>query len=602
MYLTRCLYVSLFIAASVVPAPSEIFLQGPLSVWQTLTFTLIVPEEPESGSEFNPFLDYRLQIQFTGPSQQTYNVPGYFDGINPEQNQAQIWRARFTPDEAGRWQYRISFRKGKGVAVDLNAEPGNPYALDGASSQFTADPPDPNAPGFYKWGRLRYVGKHYLKFADGPYWIRGGTDSPENFLAYYGFVNTPPSHRYQEHEEDWEFGDPDWENGKGRGIIGALNYLSEQNVNSIYFLTMNIGGDGKDVWPWAGSPDPNGSPGNDNLRFDTVKLHQWETVFTHAQRKGIFLHFVLNEAEENNKRELDDGELGTERKLYYRELVARFGHHLALEWNLCEEYNLDFDFGADRIRAFADYIQAIDPYGHPITVHSAGDPVEKLRFTFGDERFSLTSIQLNQRPIHDITKAFRRETANSGRPLPVSLDEFTLDRGQRSYIPVNEAKGFRKEKIWPTYLSGGMIEFILEDLLDTESFKTPELENLWRYLWYARKFMEENLPFWEMEPVDNMTRGSGSIPLGVGDGNTILLEPQVYAKAGEVYAVYLPTGEPGGELDLSAAKGSFVQQWYNPRTGSFASEPQRVNGGQWLPLGSPPEEPEEDWVVLIKRP
>jgi hypothetical protein len=55
----------------------------------------------------------------------------------------------------------------------------------------------------------------------------------------------------------------------------------------------------------------------------------------------VIFFFVLNEAEAQNKRELDHGELGVERKLYYRELIARFGHHPALEWNLCEEYNLD---------------------------------------------------------------------------------------------------------------------------------------------------------------------------------------------------------------------------------------------------------------------
>jgi len=27
-------------------------------------------------------------------------------------------------------------------------------------------------------------------------------------------------------------------------------YLSNQGVNSVYFLTMNVKGDGKDVWPW----------------------------------------------------------------------------------------------------------------------------------------------------------------------------------------------------------------------------------------------------------------------------------------------------------------------------------------------------------------
>jgi len=41
--------------------------------------------------------------------------------------------------------------------------------------------------------------------------------------------------------KDWQSGDPDWGNGKGKAIIGALNYLASQHVNSIYFLPMNIG-------------------------------------------------------------------------------------------------------------------------------------------------------------------------------------------------------------------------------------------------------------------------------------------------------------------------------------------------------------------------
>ena len=79
------------------------------------------------------------------------------------------------------------------------------------------------------------------------------------------------------------------------------------------------------------------SPDNDNLHFDLAKLHQWGIVFEHAQRNGILLHFVLNEAEEGNKRELDNGQLGVERKLFYRELIARFGHLPALKpiWQNC---------------------------------------------------------------------------------------------------------------------------------------------------------------------------------------------------------------------------------------------------------------------------
>ena len=39
---------------------------------------------------------------------------------------------------------------------------------------------------------------------------------------------------------------------------------------------------------------------------------------------------------------------------------------------------------------------------------------------------------VNQRPIHVVTESLRRETIKAGRPLPISLDEFTLDRGQRA--------------------------------------------------------------------------------------------------------------------------------------------------------------------------
>jgi PelA/Pel-15E family pectate lyase len=587
---------------SAAPLAAETVVDGTLTVWHPLTVTFHGPHASADGDSPNPFLDYRLQVRFTGPDARTCDVPGYFDGDGEGGLAGHAWRVRFTPNRPGRWTYEASLRTGPAVAVELEPNAGADVPLPGGTGEFHVAPRDPDAPGFLKWGRLEYVGKPYLKFVDGPYWLRGGTDEPENFLAYAGFVRTPPSHTFADHVVDWKPGDPDWNHGAGRGIIGALNDLADRQVNSIYFLAMNVGGDGKDVWPWLGKINPKGDASNDNLHFDVAKLRQWEIVFDHAQRKGIFLHFVLNEAEEANKRELDDGELGTERKLYYRELVARFGHHLALEWNLCEEYNLDFDFGPDRCRAFADYLRAVDPYDHPIAVHSAGDPVEKLRFVYGDPRFALTSIQLNQRPIHEVAEAIRRETFKAGRPLPVSLDEFTLDRGQQaSHIPVDDADGHRREKIWPAYFSGGMLEFILEDLLKTDSFKTPQRVKLWRYLWNARNFMERELPFWEMEPADDLSFDGGTIDVGIGKGKTVPLGPQVFARRGEVYAVYLPVGGKSGRLDVSDIDGVAVQQWYDPRKGEFVGAATEFIASPRRRLGLPPSEPDQDWVVLIRK-
>ena len=572
--------------------------------WYPFTIDFKGPQSSETDNNPNPFLDYRLQVEFTSPGGKQYNVPGFFAGDGNGGGTGHVWRVRFSPDEAGEWMFQASFRQGKQIAVSLRPDEGKSTAFDGFEGSFTVAKRDVDAPGFLSKGRLEYVGEFYLKFRDsGGYWIRGGTDSPENFLAYTGFDNTPQSHTYSNHKKNWNPGDPDWGDGKGKAIIGALNYLASKHVNSIYFLAMNIGGDGKDVFPWVTCADPKGDPKNDNLHYDISKLEQWETVFAHAQRKGIFLHWVLNEAEKMNKLELDNGELGVERKLYYRELIARFGHHLAMQWNLCEEYNIGgFDFGADRIRAFADYIKQVDPYDHPITVHSSGNPLKKLRFMLGDERFDMTSIQLGQQRIDAITESFREAALQAKRKIPISLDEFTVDKGHnKAWMPVDDAEAYRQEKLWPVYLSGGMIEFILEEMLKVDDFSTGEKEALWEYIWHARKFMQENLPFWDMQPNDDLLTKEATIKVGRGGGKSFQLGGQVFCKPGEVYAVYLPNAANGGRLDLSQAAGTFSMRWYDPRKGNFFGKTKKIKGGKYVELGEPPSPKNQDWAVLIIR-
>lgn len=568
-------------------------------VWQPLTLSFNGPTASESDDTPNPFLDYRLQVQFTGPSDQIYDVPGYFAGDGSGGKSGNQWQVKFTPDEAGQWKYQASMRQGSEVAVSLKSDAGKALDLPKNRGSIAVKPRDLSAPDFLQWGRLEYVQNHYLKFKDGPYWIRGGVDSPENFLAYAGFDNTPASHRYADHLSDWQAGDPDWNDGSGKPIIGALNSLADQKVNSLYFLTMNIGGDGGDVWPWSGKPNRKGSPSDDNKHFDLSKLRQWETVFAHAQRRGINLHFVFNEAEVANKKELDNGELGIERKLYYREIIARFGHHNALSWNLCEEYNVLFDLGPDRIRSFADYVEAIDPYDHPISVHSAHDPLEALKFTFGDPRFSLTSIQLNRRRIDTLVEDFRKATTEAGRPLPISMDEFVLDVGQQqSWKPFDRPELHRKQKIWPTLMSGGQMEFILQDLLGTESFKTPQLTELWKSLAIARTFMHR-MPFWQMEPADELVQGEATLKVGLGSGKSFQLGAQVFRKMGDTYAVYFPVATKTGQINLSEANGRFRGQWFNPRSGQFEGDQFEVVSGGMVEVGMPPSLPQQDWAVLF---
>jgi hypothetical protein len=93
-----------------------------------------------------------------------------------------------------------------------------------------------------------------------------------------------------------------------------------------------------------------------------------------------------------------------------------------------------------------------------------------------------------------------------------------------------------------------------------------------------------------MEPLDRLLSGLPADSPG-----------QVFAKPGEVYAVYLPRPHPGAALDLSGTGGPFTQRWYNPRSGRFEGQARSFAGGGVEGLGPPPGEPEDDWAVLVER-
>src|SRR5574340_206040 len=256
------------IALNVRPAPAA-QVGGDLKLWHNVTLTFDGPRTSEDATP-NPFRDYRLNVTFThARSGKSHAVPGYYaaDGNVAESSATagNKWRVNFTPDERGEWKYVASFRGGPDIAISLDANAGQAVAFDGATGSFRVGPSDKRGPDLRGKGLLQYTGAHHLRFAGtGEYFLKGGADSPENFLAYADFDGTWDSdadsgsykevgtfiHKYAPHVQDWRAGDPTWKGGKGKGIIGALNYLSGKGVNSVYFLTYNIdGGHGRDVWP-----------------------------------------------------------------------------------------------------------------------------------------------------------------------------------------------------------------------------------------------------------------------------------------------------------------------------------------------------------------
>lgn len=396
-------------------------VNGELKKWHKITVGFLGPVTGETNNIVNPFTDFRLDVTFThAATGKAHVVPGYYacDGnaANSGAVGGLVWLVHFRPDEIGNWTYAADFTEGVNVAV--NASLGTPATFfDGASGSFVVAATDKTGRDLRGKGLLQYVGEHHLRFAEnGEYFIKAGSDAPENFFAYSGFDNTPNNGGYLKdwapHEKDYVNGDPTWNGGKGRGIIGAVNYLSSKGMNVFSFLTMNIGGDDKNVFPYI-SDQP-----NDFGRMDCSKTAQWDAVMDHAETKGMYLHFKTQETE--NDQLLDGGELGNDRKLYYRELIARFGHHLALNWNLGEE-NTNTD--AQR-KAFSDYFKEFDPLAHPVVMHTfPGAQEADYAPLLGYPTFDGASLQTGQDTGFSLTLDWVTRSAAAGRKWIVSFDE-----------------------------------------------------------------------------------------------------------------------------------------------------------------------------------
>ena len=600
-----------------------ITVTGRLRQWNNVILTLDGPFAHESDNQPNPFTDYRFDVRFTHESgSPNYVVPGYFaaDGgaANSSAKSGTKWRAHVSPDKPGHWRYAVTFHKGKHAAIDSTTDQAPVERYHGRTGQFIVNPmqgkPSRN---FRTKGRLQYVGKHYLQFAGtGEYFIKAGADAPETLLGYTDFDDTiqrkkkVPLKTWTPHVKDWKNGNPTWKNGKGKGLIGALNYLSGKGCNAFSFLTYNAGGDGDNVWPFVSR--------NDKFHYDCSKLDQWGIVFNHAQTKGLYLHFKLQETEMDDNRKgqgnntsdvktsLDDGKLGPERKLYLRELIARYGHALALNWNLGEENTQS----PEEQRAMAEYIQATDPYDHNIVIHTYPNQQDKVYKKLIGDQSVLTGASLQNwwAAAHQKTLKWVTESAKLNRPWVVCNDEqgtadmgVPPDPGYKGFDGFAGPKGkkynlhdIRKKTLWGTLMAGGAgVEYYFgyklpENDLLSEDWRSRDKS--WDYCRIAVNFFSKNnLPLGEMKSANALV------------GNTKNDNSRYcFAKAGEVYLVYLPNGGTS-KLNLEGQSGGFTISWFNPRKGGKVVETATVTGGQEVDLGEPPSDTNKDWLAIVRK-
>jgi hypothetical protein len=353
-------------------------------------------------------------------------------------------------------------------------------------------------------------------------------------------------------------------------------------------LTMNIIGDGKDVWPYTDY--------NERYRFDCSKLDQWEVAFDHMEKLGIMAHFVLQETE--NECLLDMGYTGVQRRVYLREMISRFGHHLAVSWNLGEENGpaqwTPIGQTDEQKKAMASYIKQINPYPSIVVLHTHSDDGhqdEYLTPMLGFEALDGPSIQVGDpAKVHERVKKWVDESENAGMKWLVNLDE--IGPAWKGAMPDSHDANhdtIREQCLWGALLAGATgvewyfgyryphNDLVLEDFRSRAAW--------WKQSTLATQFISQ-FPLEEMKCADEWVSSNGAYCL---------------AKAGVLYLVYLPMGTKNARLLINSDRAMAVK-WFNPREGGALQEGsvQELIGRANHKLGNPPADPLKDWVVVVQ--
>ena len=463
--------------------------------WQPVELAFRGPASRGRGSP-NPF-SISLDVVFKSPTGKTYAVPGFYDGDGKGGLDGDVWKVRFSADEPGQWTYKTTS--------------SNKRLVDNTGRFEIADVAA-DAKGFWKWGRLEYTGTpkngiRYLKFRDGPYWLKAGCDDPENFLGRYQNYNTLSKRK------------------------ASIDYLASKGINSLYIMTHNVDGDDRDVWPWLGETAKQAmSNGGKNARFDVAKLEEWRVLFEHMQTKGVVTYLVLED---------DSAWKGYDHDRYYREMIARFGYLPALIFNFNEEHNENY-----RLAEALQYMRQlgrIDPYDHPRGIHNVNSPsneyVDAVQVDFtsiqtgspGSRSGLQHAIQHNRIAVDWIDRC----RARGRRVLMVNFDEGRPPHDRRAW--------------WSAYLGGGVWE---AHLLPPYDRPYSAWDKVWTELGGTRAFMQ-SLPFWEMQPHNHLVRAGQAFCL---------------AKPDAAYALYLPAG--GGIQVKLPASAEYDYAWWNPANGA----------------------------------
>ncbi len=525
----------LYMACLPIPgkAETEISISQNLAVVDTYHFVEVSIEAQQSHVA-NPFTEVEVTGTFWKKGKAGREVIGFCDSED-----GSVFKIRFMPSEPGDYSYVVKYRESDGFSKEFKGR----FRAKNSGNK----------------GIVRVDPKHAFHF------IWEGTGE------HYFYNGTTAYHLLSWTDEE--------------RMLRCIERIAATGCNRIRFLNYGRASDGEwgegmaqsGDFTWTLCPWPakhparqlkEGSPEFDHTRFNLAHWRKCEK----ALRRMRDLNVVASVIMLMDRGIKDAPPPGSQlEKMYYRYAVARCGAFSNVMWDLGNEHReyRSPEWGNEiggRIKRWDCYEHLVSAHGHET-------------FDYDLEKWAGFAMYQKWRDGQNpFMLAQRADAVARRRIIPQINEEYGYemhrDCGQeevrRRAWEIAMAGCYQTTGEWKGWQHG---EAVAESKILT-------------WTGHMRKFFEENLPWWEMEPANEIVKeGKG----------------YVLAKKGKCYAIYLP--EPG-RVTLDLEPGEYMAKWFVPELGFYLWSkregflPGRISGGRWQ---SPVPPAVSDWVLLISE-
>jgi hypothetical protein len=307
------------------------------------------------------------------------------------------------------------------------------------------------------------------------------------------------------------------------------------NKMAVYLANRGDYGGNVPTTPWVGT-----ATSNDKSRFDLARWRMFERWVIKMRDAGLVAQLWFY-ADDSGFGDLPDAD----RKRLVRYGMARLSGYANTLFNLVLEWQEGWT--TTEVNTYATWLHQWNPWARSLSV--LGTPGN---FSFPS---SAWADYMQIQPGNGTTYSAVHTTSLSNRGLankPLIVEEFATGA---------ESAGNR-QKAWAAFLAG------------------PAGSGTGAFLQHLSRFVSL-IDFELMSPADSLVVSGGAYGL---------------AEANRAYVFYLFNGG-AVSVNLSGATGTFIAEWYDPRTGAFQAAPAATGGGN-RSFTAPAS---GDWVLYLHR-